>query len=341
MEHIAIDLGSRQSQVCVRGSAGEILLERRVPTPEIARFLSQRPHGARVLVESSCEAFTVADWAVEAGHEARVVPSSLVRALGVGERGLKTDKRDARKLSEVDCRLEVPSIHIPSAMRREHQARVTARDALVQTRTKLVNTVRSYLRSQALPTLRCTAAGLPKAVRKVLQSEPEGVPDFLEHLLTTIESMNAQIGLADEALKEIGQSDPVCKLLQTMPGVGPITAVCFASAIDDVSRFRTSAELTSYLGLTPGEATTGFKTRRTSLTKAGSSRARWTLNQAAWTLVRTQPDSPIGRWYESVAGRRGKKIAICAVSRKMAAILFSMWRDQQPYNPQKAARAMS
>lgn len=333
MEHIAIDLGSRESQICVRDETGQILQEKRYATSELRRYLQERPQGSRVLVESSAEAFSVADWAIELGHEARVVPASLVRALGVGERGLKNDVRDARKLSEMDCRMEVPSVHIPSQMRREHQARLTARNALVQVRTKLVNTVRSFLRMQVVGPIRATPKTLPRAIRTVLGQQPDGVPDYLESLLQSIEQLNDQIGQADQALQQVAQSDPVCKLLMTMPGVGPVTSLCFAAAIDEVSRFDGRARITSYLGLVPGERTTGFKTRRTGMTKAGPPRVRWTLTQAAWTLVRTQPDSPLAKWYQEVAHRRGKQIAISALCRRMASILYAMWRDQRPYEP--------
>jgi transposase len=341
MEHIAIDLGSRESQICVRNAKGEIVDERRYRTAELRSYLAKRASGGRVLVESSSEAFTVAEWARQSGHEARVVPASLVRALGVGERGLKNDQRDARKLSEMDCRMETPSVHIPSALRREHQARVTSREALVQVRTKLVNTVRSYLRTMALPPVKATPQTLAKNLRSFLADTAEGVPDHLEQLLLTIEHLNNQVALADQELEKIAESDPICKRLQSMPGVGPVTSICFASAIDDIQRFESAAKLASYLGLTPGESTTGFKTRRTGMTKAGSSRVRWTLNQAAWTLVRTRPNEPIVLWFKQVAGRRGKKVAITALCRKMAGILYAMWRYDQPYNPQKAAQEVS
>jgi transposase len=341
MEHIAIDLGSRKSQICVRNAKGEIVDERAYLTAELRGYLAKRAPGSRVLVESSSEAFTVAEWARQSGHEARVVPASLVRALGVGERGLKNDQRDARKLSEMDCRMDTPSVHIPSAMRREHQARVTSREALVQVRTKLVNTVRSYLRTMALPPVRATPQTLAKKLRLFLVNTPEGVPDHLEALLVTIEHLNSQISSADQELEKIAESDPICKRLQTMPGVGPVTSICFASAIDDVSRFESAAKLASYLGLTPGENTTGFKTRRTGMTKAGSGRVRWTLNQAAWVLVRTRPNEPVVQWFTQVAGRRGKKVAITALCRKIAGILYAMWRHDQPFNPQKAAQALT
>jgi len=337
MEHIGIDLGGRESQICIRDDNGEIVLERRLATPDVGKHLASRKPGGRVVLESSAESFAVADWARAAGHQVRVVPASLVRLLGVGDRSLKNDRRDARKLSETDCRIEVPSVHIPSQMSREKQARAVARDAMVKARTKLINTVRSYLRTLAMPPVRAVPTTLPANVRRVLDSQPAGIPDFVEHLLCAIEGLNEQIGQAELALKQVAQSDPVCANLQSMPGVGPVTAVCFAAAIDDVSRFDSAAALTSYLGLVPGEDTTGFKTKRTGITKAGSSRVRWTLNQAAWTLVRTQKGTPLECWYQQVAARRGKKVAICALARKMAAILFAMWRDQKPYNPKLAA----
>ena len=341
MEHIAIDLGGRESQICVRNDKADILEERRYPTCELKSYLSKRAPGARVLVESSSSAFTVADWAHDCGHQAHVVPSSLVRALGVGERGLKNDKRDARKLSEMDCRMPMPAVHIPSALRRSHQEQVTARQALVETRTKISNTVHSLLRAQALPRIRATPNTLAKAVRKFLQNTPDGLAAHIDQLLVVLESLNEQIAKADEALEQIADSEPICKNLQTMPGVGPVTSICFAAAIDDVNRFESAAKVASYLGLVPGEDTTGFKTRRTKITKAGSARTRWTLNQAASCMARTQPNSPLVRCFEETAKRRGKKVAISALSRKIAVILFAMWRDNKPYNPQKAAQELT
>jgi transposase len=239
----------------------------------------------------------------------------------------------------MDCRMEVPSVHIPSAERRDQQARITARQALVEVRTKLVNTVRSYFRSVSLSQVKATPKTLPKNVRAKLSRQPEGLPDYIEQILCVLDSINAQIAEADEALKVLANADATCRRLQTMPGVGPVTSLCFAAAIDEISRFQSAPKLTSYLGLTPGENTTGFKTKRIGMTKSGSSRVRWTLVQAAWTMVRARPNDPLTTWFHSVAGRRGKKIAIVALARKMAGILYAMWRDQQPYDPRKAVAA--
>jgi len=341
VEHIAIDLGSRESQICVRDDRGEIIEERRRSTAQLGSYLAARPAGGRVVLETSSEAFAIADLARQSGHEVRVVPATLVRALGVGERKLKNDQRDARKLSEMDCRMGVPSVHIPSRERRDQQARVTARQGLVEVRTKLINIVRSYFRTTTCSQVKATSKTLAKNARAKLLQQPDGIPDYIEHLLRTLDCLNEQITQADKALKELADADEVCQRLQTMPGVGPVTSVCFATAVDEVGRFESAPRLTSYLGLTPGENTTGFKTTRTNMTKAGSSRTRWALVQAAWTMVRTRPHDPLVAWFQGVANRRGKRIAIVALARKMAGILYAMWRDQRSYDPQRAAKAMN
>src|SRR6185437_25977 len=105
VEHLAIDLGSKKSQICVRAADGTVVEERKLETLALGPYLASRPP-SRVIVETCAESFRVADIALEAGHEVRVVPATLVRTLGVGARKTKTDKRDAQILSEVSCRID-------------------------------------------------------------------------------------------------------------------------------------------------------------------------------------------------------------------------------------------
>jgi transposase len=131
VEHLAIDLGGKESQICVRSSTGQIVEERRWSTASLGRYLATRPR-SRVVVETCSEAFAVADAALARGHEVRVVPATLVRSLGVGARRLKTDRRDARMLSEVSCRIDLPSVHVPSGESRQRKTMCGMRDALVR-----------------------------------------------------------------------------------------------------------------------------------------------------------------------------------------------------------------
>ena len=100
MNHVAIDLGSKESQVCIRQPDGTIVVEKKHPTRKLGELMQTWPT-SRVVLETSSESFRVADLALAASHEVRVVPATLAKQLGVGERGVKTDLRDARKLSEV------------------------------------------------------------------------------------------------------------------------------------------------------------------------------------------------------------------------------------------------
>ncbi len=113
MDHVAIDLGGRESHICIRQDNNEVRLEERLATIKLKGFFKTLPP-SRVIVETCAEAFAVAGDAKAAGHDVRVVPATLVRALGVGQRGIKTDVRDARCLSEASVRIELGSVHVPS-----------------------------------------------------------------------------------------------------------------------------------------------------------------------------------------------------------------------------------
>src|SRR5262249_23001847 len=119
MDHCAIDLGGRKSRVCIRAADGRVLFEGQQETSSLPHYLRELPRQCRVILETAAEAFRIADAALAAGHQVRVVPATLVRTLGVGARRTKTDRRDALALSEVSCRIDLPSVHIPTAQSRE------------------------------------------------------------------------------------------------------------------------------------------------------------------------------------------------------------------------------
>src|SRR5678815_6069540 len=87
MQHLAIDLGGKESQICVRDAKEKILDERKVQTKRLGEYLAKQPQ-SRVILETSAEAFAVADLARHAGHDVRVVPATLAPSLGVGARGI-------------------------------------------------------------------------------------------------------------------------------------------------------------------------------------------------------------------------------------------------------------
>lgn len=336
MDHVAIDLGSSESQICRRDASGAILESKRLRTAQIAKYLSKLSP-SRVIVETCSEAFHVADVAKELGHEVRVVPATLVRSLGVGARGIKTDQRDAALLSEVSCRINLPSVHIPSETSRQRKSLNKSRERLLAARTMLINNVRGWLRTQSITIQGRYAATFAAKVRAATNG-PDGIPAHIDRLLESIDALNAQIKAADDELVTIAEGE-LYQRLMSVPGVGPVTAVRFVAAVDDVKRFPSAHMLQSYLGLTPGERSSGAKVRRTGITKAGSSELRRTLVQGAWSAMNSKRhrNDPMIVWATRLKERRGHWIAVVALARKIAGILYAILRNGGRYDASRGA----
>jgi transposase len=333
MEHIAIDLGGRESQICIRARDGQVVEEKRCATKSLGKYLATRPK-SRVIVETCSEAFGVADAALNVGHEVRVVPATLVRSLGVGARGTKTDRRDAQILSEVSCRIDLPSVHIPGQESRRRKSTCGMRDSLVKARTQLSNCVRGWLRSQGRSVRTGSIETFPRRVRE----EAGDVPTEVERLLCVVDDLTKKIVEAEKEIEKEARGDATCQRLMTVPGVGPNTALRFVAALDEINRFEGAHKVEAYLGLVPGENSSSERKRRTGITKAGSSALRHTLVQAAWAARRCRRQDPMQRWSIEVEKRRGKRVALMALARKLAGILYALWRNGTRYEPTRGAR---
>ncbi|HEX2844535.1 MAG TPA: IS110 family transposase [Candidatus Limnocylindria bacterium] len=336
MQHVAIDLGGRESQLCARATDGSIVKEARVLTKTLPKLL-ETMEPSRVILETSAEAFLIADVALAHGHQVRVVPATLVKQLGVGARGIKTDRRDAQALSEVSCRIDLPSVHIPSQLARELKSVCGSREILVKTRTTVINNVRGWTRTQLVRIRTGSTPTFQERVREYAEANLLALPEHINRQLAVLDTLKVQIKAADQQLVKLADEHPVCRKLMTTPGVGPVTAVRYVAALDDVTRFRNAHAVQSYLGLTPGESSSSERKQHTGITKAGAMEVRRALIQAAWAAFRKAPQEPMVRWAAQIAERRGVFIAIVALARKLAGILFAMWRDGTTYRPSESA----
>jgi transposase len=154
--------------------------------------------------------------------------------------------------------------------------------------------------------------------------------------------VNTQIAAADARLAHVAASDPVVAQLMTTPGIGPVTAVAFVATLDVVTRFASAHQVEAYLGLTPREYSSGEQQRRGRISKTGNARMRYLLVEAAWRVLRSKDPAaaPLRTWADGIAQRRGRSIAAVALARRLAGILYAMWRDGKDYRaPQEAAVA--
>lgn len=154
-------------------------------------------------------------------------------------------------------------------------------------------------------------------------------------LLALLGPLNEQIERLDGRLSELAVKDERVKRLLTMPQIGPVTAVSFVATLDEVGRFRGAHQVEAYLGLVPREWSSSEVQRRGRITKAGNSRMRWLLVEAAWRVAthKARPETlALREWAARIARRRGIRVAVVALARKLAGILYAMWRDGSSYD---------
>lgn len=335
MDMIGIDLHKRESQLCTLAVDGTIAEQRIVTSRDrfVAVFGNRAP--ARILLEASTESEWVAQCLEALGHEVIVADPNYAPMYATRSRRVKTDRRDARTLAEALRLGAYRPAHRVSATRRHVRAELAVREALVRTRTRYIAIAKAFVRRDGLR----VPSSESHLVAKRVAALP--VPALLEAELTplfaVLEPLNAQIVAADRRVAALEQTDPIVALLATAPSVGPLTASAVVSTIDDVTRFQSAHQFEAFLGLVPGERSSGEKRRVGRITKAGNSRARYLLVEAGWRILRSKsPETAALRaWALKIALRRGNRIAVVALARRLAGILYAMWRDGAPYTSSK------
>lgn len=241
MEHVGIDLGSRRSHVVLLSTTGAIVERRAIETRELPSWLRMRG-ASRVVMEACTQSPAISRAAQAAGHEVIVVPGNLVRMLGVGARGIKTDDRDALALARASLRNEqLPNVHLRSEISRSRRELIAARGTLVESRTAISLSIKSWRRGRLIVVKsRANTLAFCEAVRRAALEIEDGLPMSIEVLLGTFEHLTTQIADLDEQISTLAKNDAICSRLMTVPGVGPIVSMAFATQIDDVARFRSA-----------------------------------------------------------------------------------------------------
>ena len=341
MEYIGIDVHQSESQISILTEQGETL-ERRIRTQRerFAEVLGCRPR-ARILIEASTGSEWVARCFEELGHEVIVADPNFAPMYATRSRRVKTDRRDAQALMDA-CRLGAyHPAHRTSEEQQQVRAELAVREAMVRARVRFIALIRALLRRDGIR----IGSGSTRAFMRRLAAAGLAEPRLagITPLLAAMQEINTQIDAAEAKLTEHAAHDPVVRRLQTVPGVGPITALSFVSTLDRAERFHGPHEVEAYLGLVPSERSSGEQLRHGPITKLGSSRTRWLLVEAAWGIVR-RPNphtASLRAWAMRIAARRGRHVATVALARRLAGILFAMWRDGTDYRPQPQAAETS
>jgi transposase len=338
-----LDLGDKYSYLCLIDSeSGEVMEEGRLrTTPEALRrrFASVEP-SLRIAIEAGTHSPWVSRLLEECGHEVLVANARKLRLIYSNKR--KTDEIDAEnlaRLARVDPKLLYPLKH-RGEEGQAHMAIIRSREALVGSRTQLVNHVRGAVKSFGARLPKCPAVSFHKRAAAHI---PEALWPALGPILETIGSLTQLIREYERQLEAISKEHyPETDLLRQVEGIGPLTALTFVLTLEDPHRFAKSRSVGAYLGLVPASDRSGDRDPQKRISKEGDEMLRRLLvGSAHYILGPFGSDSDLRRHGEKIASRGGKnakKRAAVAVARKLSVLLHSLWVNAEVYEPLRNAR---
>lgn len=333
MHHVGIDLHKKTIVLCVLDDQLQVVARRTfacVAVEDIRDFFAGLgPFRAVVEATASYE------WLVELIEP--LAQAVLLAHPGklrvIAESSKKTDRLDAQVLAEFLARDMIPRAYRPTARQREHRTLVRQRQYLQGRITAVKCKLRRILSDvNADRKDLFTAAGLAHLAAVPLSDSARFVADQLR---AEYHALRGQLKALTARLKAFAAQAPTAEaearaVLQTIPGVGPVTVDVVVSELGDLDRFGSAKQVTAYAGLAPAVRDSGNrKSRELPITKRGSGLLRWALVEASWRLVRQSR-----RWrsiYDGIKKRRGGKKAIVAVARRLLGVMVSMLRTMSPY----------
>ena len=332
-----VDIGDKYSYLClIDTESGEVVEEGRLRTNPKAfrrRFASEQP--MRIAIEAGTHSPWVSRLLEECGHEVLVANARKLRLIYANKR--KTDEMDAEnlaRLARVDPKLLYPLKHRGQECQ-AHMAIVRSREALVGTRTQLVNHVRGTVKSFGGRLPKCPARSFHKRASEHI---PEALLAALGPILEQIGSLTERIRQYDRKLETISKERyPETELLRQVEGIGPLTALTFVLTLEDPYRFEKSRSVGAYLGLVPATDRSGDRDPQKRISKEGDQMLRKLLvSSAHYILGPFGSDSDLRRHGEKIASRGGKnskKRAAVAVARKLSVLLHRLWVTGEIYDP--------
>ena len=245
-------------------------------------------------------------------------------------------------IAEAVTRPTMRFVPVKQLEQQDLQALHRVRERLMKARTALVNEIRGLLNEYGII--------LPQGVTKFRASVVSKLEDeqakltvmsseMFRQLYDEFLALEKRLESYDEKLAAIGQAHPECQRLQTIPGIGPVSATALVAAIGDVTQFKNGRQLAAWLGLVPREHSTGGKPRLLGISKRGNIYLRTLFVHGAratlrWVETKTDDRS---QWLRALIARRGKNRAAVALANKNARIAWALLAHNQEYSGRPAA----
>ena len=350
--YVGLDVAQKKTQVCILNEKGKLIREKLVSSKPAALEGVLRHYCASNIEQIGIESGNYSGWLYQELKK-RGFPIVCLDAFQIHRflsvRRNKTDVNDARGIAELVRRGMdwVNAVHVKSATCYEIRGLLAIRGRMVKQRTENIIMLRGILKayggiieggSDNIGSFRerVMDAAIEIHIRDQIDLRPRLVP-----VLDMIVRLDDSAKKIEDELAAMAKDNPVCRRFMEIPGVGPIIAMSFYTAIENPNRFRKSSDVAAYFGLTPRIYQSGETESSGQISKMGNQMTRMHLVLAANVILSgTKEWSSLKAWGTKLVKRVGYNKAKVAVARKLAMIMFSMWRDDKPwYYNQEALKA--
>jgi transposase len=334
---VGVDLGDQWSNYCILGLGGETLTEGQFRTsPQAVAEFFQGLCRSRVVIEVGTHSAWVRE--VIAGLDHEVLVANARRMEGSKRRRRKNDRIDAAKLARlgrVDPKSLYPIQHRSTEVR-EDLVVLRAREALVESRTKLISAVRGLVKTMG--GTRLSSSSTEAFSRKVAAEIPQPIRETIQPLLRLIASLSEEIKCYEQRIEHLAREKyQHTELLRQVTGIGPVTSLAYVLTLETPLRFAKSRDVGPYLGLVPAQEDSGDSQPQLGISKAGDRMLRKLLvGSAHYILGPFGPDCDLRRFGMKLCergGKNAKKRATVAVARKLAVLLHRLWISGEVYEP--------
>ncbi len=329
-----LDVSIDETALCVVSADGETLLTASVATdPDV--IASALAPFAGSLKRVGHEAGALSPWLQpalkEAGVPAVCLETRHVRAAMSAQRN-KTDATDALGLAHIVRTGWFRTAHIKTEACYRLRLLLVHRRNLKRKFLDLENTIRHSLKAFGVRLNRVSRGGFEATVRDATAADPLS-SELMDCMLRARQALWEEYVKLHRLVVQIVARDELCRRFMEIPGVGPVTALTFASAIDDPRRFRRSRDVAAYFGLTSKRWQSGSSIDvQGRISKAGDPDVRRALYEAASAMLsRFKGRDRIKSWGAKLAKSKCHAKASVAVARKLATVMHAMWRDGTSY----------
>lgn len=261
------------------------------------------------------------------GHTVRLMAPKFVAPYRMaGKRG-KNDANDAQAICEAVARPNMRFVPIKSIEQQSQLFVHRARQGYIEERTALINRMRGLLSELGI-VLPLKSAGMRSGVHQVLEDLPGWCNTVVGDMLAHLSRLDECISQYDRHVQEIARQSEMARQLMRLPGIGPTTASAIVASVGNGSDFASSRQFSAWLGLTPGQHSSGGKSRLGGITKAGDAYLRTLLVLGARSVLMkaAQHSDPVSRWAIKLKERRGFGRAVVAIAAKNARMCWAALR---------------